>query len=88
MIIRVIKADDCKKCKALLGELDKAGLKYETYDGTDPKNDAQLDIWNINEMPIVQFLDNDKVVFQLSSGLSRSLFAIRFKLQELEKGKK
>ena len=55
MKIRIIKSADCENCTAYLKKLEKYGFKeYDIYDADDPKNQKQLDEWNIEDMPIIQ----------------------------------
>ena len=66
MKIRIIKSSDCEKCKSYFNKLDKFGFtEYDIYDADEPKNQKQLDEWNIEEMPVIQVYDpsTDKVYY-------------------------
>lgn len=82
---RILKSDDCPKCRVYLSQLEKQKYQYEVYDGDAIENQKQLDEWKVNTFPVVQIIDdNGKVLYQFLPG-NISPRVIEFKKAQLEK---
>lgn len=84
---RIIKQEDCPRCRLYLKMLDKQKYDYLIYDADLEQNQKQLDEWKISMMPVVQIVDikdgSQEVVFQFPVG-QFSPRAINAKIKELE----
>ncbi|KKN26826.1 hypothetical protein LCGC14_0870850 [marine sediment metagenome] len=68
MTVRIISSINCSKCKGYLERLDKRGYNYSAYNADDPKNQQQLDEWKVRDMPVIQIINGDKVMYQFPPG--------------------
>ncbi len=85
LVIRVIESIDCWKCKAFLKGLDQQGVAYKKYSADDSKNEAQLDAWNIDDLPVVQLIEpnTNEVKWTFPPG-GVSMRTVRYKIKDLE----
>ena len=84
MNVRIITTKHCPKCKAYLDRLNQQQFNYQIYDADDPDNQNQLDEWGILDMPVVQLVDNQKILFQFAPG-TFSPRAINHKISTISK---
>ncbi len=82
--VQIVTQRDCLICKSYLNRLDKQHFIYTIYDADDPNNQKQLDVWKIEEMPVVQIVNGEDVTFQFPRG-SFSPRVINHKISLLEK---
>ncbi len=85
MKVRIIKTEDCQICQEYLPRLDKIGFEYETYDADDPVNDAELDKWGIDDLPVIQLIDGDLVRHQFPPRATLSPRMLNFKIEEIQR---
>jgi len=81
--IRLIGSKDCEKCAEAQKVYKKQKLEFEFYDADLDENQKQLDSWGVDDMPVIQIIDGEKVIHQFFPGLV-SARAIRFKCNQLE----
>lgn len=66
---RIISSVNCPTCKFYLKELARMQFSHEIYDADDEKNQSQLDVWKISNMPVVQLVDeNHNLLYQFQVG--------------------
>lgn len=83
MKARIISSEKCPKCKFYLRVLKKQKFSnFEVFNADDASNQSQLDAWKISHMPVVQIIEEDKVLFQFQPG-QISPRAISYKIKEL-----
>jgi len=85
---RIIKSDNCPRCKSYLERLKKLKFEHLIYnvDDATPEQKKDLDGWRIIDMPVVQIVDDEgKVVDQMpfvATGWSPR--AIKHRIKEIE----
>lgn len=85
MKVRIIKSDDCPICKTYLARLTAQKFEFEIYDGDDPSHQAELDQWGITDYPVVQILDDNRIVKHQFPRGTYSPLAIRHAMNQLTK---
>ncbi len=90
MRIRIIKSETCDNCKKYLNHLDKLGFTdYDLYDADDPQNQKELDVWGIDDMPIIQVYEDDKVHYTFPyCARGQSPRNLRYKIAVCKEAKK
>lgn len=83
MHIRVIKGDDCDVCKIYLPKLKEWGFEYETLNADDPELQTELDLWRIDDLPVLQVVDGSIVKYQFPPG-KHSRRALTFALERFK----
>lgn len=84
MTVRIIKSESCPICKSYITRLQAQNFAFDTYDGDDKANSEQLDQWNVDSFPVVQILDENKVVYQYQNEATPSPDALKRKITQLE----
>lgn len=60
---------ECEVCEKYKKRLSAQNFSYETYDADVPENQAQLDIWGVDDLPVVQIIsDVGEVLHQFPWG--------------------
>ena len=72
MKIRLIGVDTCKNCCRLRKHYDDQCADYEYWDGNNDDLQEELDKMKIYDIPVVQILDNDKVIWSSDPVLQKS----------------
>ena len=89
---RMISSNTCPKCKHFHKSLTYYKIGFTVYDADDPKNEKQLDKWNIDDMPVMQIIDTRKslgedVVFQFGVG-EVGIRSLKFKIDQIKRNNK
>ena len=83
MKVRLIGSKDCEKCAEAQKVYKKQNLEFEFYDADLDTHQKKLDEWKVDDMPVVQIFNDNKIIHQFFPGLV-SVRAIRFKLNQLQ----
>lgn len=57
---RMFGSADCDKCKSMQKIMEHHQLVYDFIDANDDKNDKLCDLFNIDELPVIQILDTSR----------------------------
>ena len=63
MRIRIIGVETCKNCRRLRKNYDEQNVDYDYWDGDDDDLQDKLDKMKIFDFPVVQVVENDKVLW-------------------------
>ena len=66
--IRLISSESCKICSYYKKVLARYNVSYELYDADNKDNQKELDSWRISQMPVIQIINDNKVVYQFPPG--------------------
>lgn len=83
MKVRIIKSENCSTCKFYIKRLNDAKFTFESYDGDEPANSKQLDDWGIEDYPVVQIVQDEKILYQFPSQMTPSPDAINKKIKQI-----
>jgi len=65
MKIRIFGSDNCKDCLRAMLIIKKSKVPYVFYDALDDKNDEICDENDVDELPHIQFIDdNDNILIE------------------------
>lgn len=62
--IRIIGINSCSNCKSLVRSYKAQKVDFEYWDADSPDLEKTLDEMKVFDVPVVQLVDGDKVVFQ------------------------
>jgi len=88
VFVRIIKSTECDRCATYIPRLQKQGYEFELYDGDDPKNEKELDEWDVDQFPVIQIVSEDNgyisVEYQYAPGTTLAAKFIDIKKHEIE----
>lgn len=71
MKVRVVTSQQgclAARSSQYINSLNSQNYDFETYDADLPEHQEKLDKWGIQSFPVVQILENDKLLFQFPEG--------------------
>lgn len=91
MRIRIIGVDTCNRCKSLVKNYRNLGIDFEYWDGEKDELQSELDKMKINDFPVIQILDDNKVLWATDPILQPSGVSykkLKIIMERLENGRK